>query len=131
MFTQLEFKRCTGLIVRQHWFMGECRGEADVLYLEIDGRDWFALAYDPRKQAFTVTPSSYDEAHSVYGSGDSRHPVKDIGKACHLDACMISRIDQKPLGNGAELCLVLDNATDITIHYNTVTGGSSLYITHD
>ena len=130
MFTQMEFKRCTGMLVREHWFMGECRGEADVLYLEIDGRDWFELAYDKDKQAFTTSPTTSDEAHRVFGSGESHHPVKDIYAQYHLDNCMITRIDQQQVATGGELCLVLDNATEITIHCNPRTEESSLYITH-
>ncbi len=130
MFPQMAYKRCTRILVREHWFMGECRGEADVLYLEIEDRDWFAFVYDRNKQAYTATPSTAAEAQRVFGSGESRHPVRDIGKQYGLNDCMITGIDQQALTTGGELCVTLDNASEITIHVNSLTEESSLYITH-
>jgi len=130
MLRTLEFKHCTAILVREHWFMGECRGEADVLYLQIDRGDWFAIAYDKQREAFTASQTTGEEARRIYGSGESHHPLKDIGQVYHLDDCMITQIDQQRLVTGAELCMLFDNATEITIHCNPLTEESSLYITH-
>jgi len=127
----LEFKRCRTLLVREHWFMSSCRGEAVALYFEFDDDTWVELKPDPVEVCWAVAPSDEKTARAAYGDGDSHYPVRDAGDAYDLTGERINKVTEQRLGERIEICLEFVNATDLTLHYNLITHESSLYFTRD
>ncbi len=128
---ELKGRRCLALLVREHWILGECRGEAAALYLQLDDRRWVEITPDKREVCWVVSTTDTDQIHGVFGDADSHDPVRDVGEAYKLNGQQIEAVNQKKLGGRIELCLEFANATDITVHYNLVTGESSLYFIRD
>jgi hypothetical protein len=129
--TELKGRRCLALLVREHWIMGECRGEAAALYLQLDDKRWVEIAPDKREACWVLSTTDADHTHGVFGDGDSHDPARDIGAAYDLNGQRIEGVNQKKLGGRIELCLEFANATDITVHYNLITDESSLYFIRD
>ncbi len=127
----LKNHRCLALFVREQWLLGECRGEAVSLYLQLDDKQWVEIAPDRREACWVLSSSDSKRAHEVFGDGESRYPVRDVGKAYGLNEQQIQNIYQKKLGDRIEICVEFFNATDITMHYNLITRESSLYFIRD
>lgn len=127
----LKNQRCLAAIVREHWLMGDCRGEAACLYLQLDEDRWVEITPDTREACWVVSASDAKRAHDVFGDGDSHFPVRDAGEAYKLVGLVIDRAYQKKLGDRIEICIEFSNATDLTLHYNLITHESSLYFIKD
>ena len=127
----LEFRRIKRALVREHWFMGSCRGEAEALYLELEDRHWVELRADPVNACWVLGKSDAATAGATFGDGDSHYPVRDAGADYALTGARINRVTERRLGERIEVCLEFVNATDLTLHYNLITHESSLYFTRD
>lgn len=127
----LEFRRLKQVLVREHWFMGSCRGEAAVLYLELEDGRWVELRPDPVDVCWILGEADAATARATFGDGDSHYPVRDAGAAYGLTGARINRVTERRLGQRIEVCLEFVNATDLTLHYNLITHESSLYFTQD
>lgn len=127
----LEFKRLKRVLVREHWFMGSCRGEAAAVYLELEDGRWVELRPDPVDVCWALAAADAATARETFGDGDSHYPVRDAGAAYGLCGARINRVIERRLGERIEVCLEFVNATDLTLHYNLITHESSLYFTQD
>ncbi len=127
----LEFKRFKHVLLREHWFMSSCRGEADAVYFELDDGRWVELRPDPVEVCWALRDSDVKSARATTGDGDSHYPVRDAGAAYGLDGARVNRVTERRLGERLEVCLEFVNATDLTLHYNLITHESSLYFTQD
>ena len=128
---ELKNRRCLAVLVREHWFLGVCRGQAACLYLELDDDSWVEIAPDKSGQCWTLSASDEKRARNVYGDGDSHYPIKDVGKIHKLNGQRIDSVNQQPLDGKIEICVEFANAADITMHYNLSTHESSFYLTRD
>lgn len=130
-FAALRNRYCHELLIRERSVAGECRGECDALYLKLDDDDWVALTPDREQAAYLLTESDGESAHRAYSDGEFFYPLYDAAATHNLSGVRIDRAYQQRLGNRIELCLEFSNATDLTVHYDLVTGGSSRYFIKD
>ena len=43
LFSELEGQICLALLVREHWFMSNCHGQAAALYLQLEKSGWVEI----------------------------------------------------------------------------------------
>ncbi|MBT8445983.1 MAG: hypothetical protein KJO38_02465 [Gammaproteobacteria bacterium] len=128
---ELRNRYCRELLIRERSVAGECRGECDALYLMLDEDKWVALTPDREQAAYVMTETDGERARHAYSDGEFFYPLYDAAAAHNLTGVRIDRAYQKRLGDRIELCLEFSNATDLTVHYDLITRGSSRYFIND
>ncbi len=128
---ELTNKHCLNVLVRQRWFMGECRDEAECLYLELETLGWIEVLPNKQQHRWIINPCKQEQAFDVLGDGDSHFPIEDLGLKYSLNNLVTAGMNQQRLGDRIEFCVEFTNLTAITLHYNVATNESSLYVTHE
>jgi hypothetical protein len=127
----LKKRRCLALLVHERWLFGECRGQAEALYIELDDNSWVQIEPSTKEACWVVSESDTKRAHEAATETDIHYRVRDIGADYKLNGQQIANVYQKKLGDRIEICVEFANRTDITAHYNLITHESSLYFIKD
>jgi len=127
LFSDLEGQICLALLVREHWFMSNCHGQAAALYLQLEKSGWVEIVPSTDEACWQVQKCDPAKLHDEFLEDGSHYRIRDAGKSYRLTGVRVARIYQKKLGQRIEICLEFSNATDLTLHYNLVTHESSLY----
>ena len=130
-FEALRNRRCNALLIRERAVAGECRGECEAVDLQLDDDRWIALTPDRARAAYLIKDSDAVQAQRAFSDGEFYYPIYDAGALRRLNGLRTDRAWQQCLGDRLELCLEFSNATDLTVHYDLVTGGSSRYFIND
>ena len=128
---QLIGDHCHDVLIRERWVFGERRGECEAIYLHLDSNRWVVISVDEENAAWVMYPTTADRAHQAERGGDSHYRLRDATKDFSLAALRIENIKERKLEGKIELCLEFSNATDLTVHFNLITGDSSLYFIKD
>lgn len=123
----LKGNRALGLLVHEKWLFGECRGQAERLYIQLNESSWVAITPTTRAACWVLSGSDSKEPHSTASDSDAHYRVRDIGAQYKLNGQYIDSVAQKRLSDRIEICIEFANATDLTLHYNLITQESSLY----
>lgn len=128
---RLQEKHCQEVLIRERWVFGDCRGEAEAIYLQLDDDRWVVISADPETSSWVMVRSTSEQAHQADRGGDSHYRIRDAAADFGLAGLRISNVIEKKLDGKIELCIEFSNATDLTVHYNLSTGESSLYFIKD
>ena len=124
---ELEDARCESILVRERWFMSNCVGEAAALYVRIEPHGWVEISPNASEACWQARRCDEPSRRDAYTEDGSHFRNRDAGQDYGLNGIRLARITQKQLGSRLEICLEFANATDLTLHYMTSTGESSLY----
>ena len=125
--SDLKGVRTVNLYVHERWIFGECRGQAERIYVHIDKDDWVVLAPNMHDACWMLSAADAKAARVTRSETDTHYRVRDVGTEYKVNGQKIYAVTQKRLGNRIEICIEFANATDLTAHYNLVTHESSLY----
>ena len=128
---QLIGDHCHDVLIRERWMFGERHNECEAIYLRLDGDRWFVISADIVNAVWVMAPSNAEKARQEVHEGDNHYRLRDAAKDFNLTDLRIENVTTEALDDKIELCLEFSNATDLTVHYNLITGESSLYFIKD
>ncbi len=115
------------LCVHEKWIIGECRGQAERIYIQLDANEWVVLAPNTHDVCWGLSVSDAEEAQVPVTESDMHYRVRNVGAEYRVNGQEIYNVTEKKLGERIEICIEFANGTDLTAHYNLITHESSLY----
>ena len=128
---QLVGNHCHDVLIRERWIFGERHNECEAIFLRLDGDQWFVISANEDSPAWVMWHSTEEKARQIAHDGENRYRLRDAAKEFNLAGLRIDNVRKKRLDDKIELCLEFSNATDLTVHFNLITGESSLYFIKD
>ena len=128
---QLVGDHCHDVLIRERWIFGERRGECEAIYLRLDGDRWVVISVDKNSALWVMYPTNAARARQADRGGDNHYRIRDAAKDFRLAGLRFENVKERKLDGKLELCLEFSNATDLTVHFNLITGDSSLYFIKD